>query len=801
MQGRLPAGTRGSAFWGGGRAAACPGCARAPARDRVGRVRGTGAGGSARSHAWHGLAAGIVVVVLAALPASAAASLPSVGSGPRPGPDILYAPAPRAPQLENTGVWRAPPILISGASAYRDGEFLYQDWLYDDHGARGSRDPQDPRRATDEGASAPSGSYTYPTDRAYAGNAADLVELRVRALRKATAFRVTLNTLVDPERVAFTIAIGGVPEVVHELPHGANAGAPADLFLTVHGRQAGLADAASGAQVGAPRVKLDRRRRQFTVTVPHADWSPGSSTVRLAAGVGLWDVERDRYLVPGPAATQTTPGGAGGLARPTAIFNAAFRFQEPFQGPDLSVLTDATWWRDRTQGRALAQGDLGRFHAEVDFSKLIARVDDDMPGQQGGVPQDGPMNRILASRFETAQGIDFSTVCLGGTLPQSCKGEYRGQLQPYSIYVPRKPAPPGGYGLTLLLHSLGGTYNQYSTSRNQSQYGERGTGSIVITPHARGPDGFYFDHAAADVFEVWADVARRYRLDPDWTVIAGYSMGGYGAYKLASQFPDLFARVQTTVGPPGISSADTRPLLASLRNVPVLIWAGAADELVPIADVRGVAQLLDDLGYRYTFLEFSATIHILLAFVDQYAPAAEFLGEARVDRDPPHVTYAYNASMDFPDAGTRAGHAYWLSEVKPVDTAANQGVALVDVRSGGFGVADPLASPTAVGGGLLTGGVIPLAFTSRAKTWGVAPAAPLADRLVVDATNVASVTVDPRRARVTCDADVVVESADPVEVKLAGCEPPCRKSVPAHGRDGRPPGLCRDKGRGGAKRH
>ena len=44
------------------------------------------------------------------------------------------------------------------------------------------------------------------------GNAADLVELRVRALRTATAFRVTLNTLQDPERVAFTIAIGGTSE-------------------------------------------------------------------------------------------------------------------------------------------------------------------------------------------------------------------------------------------------------------------------------------------------------------------------------------------------------------------------------------------------------------------------------------------------------------------------------------------------------------------------------------------------------------------------------------------------------------
>ena len=198
----------------------------------------------------------IVLALLApamAVTPAAAASLPSVDPGPRPGPDILYAPAPRAPQLENTGLWKAPPILISGASAYRDGEFLYQDWLYDDHGARGARDPGDPRRRTDEGASAPSGSYTYPTDPVYAGNAADLVELRVRALRKATAFRVTLNTLKDPERVAFTIAIGGTPE----------SRAPASLRRERQLTRRPVPDRAW--QAGEPRRRIDgsacRRRR------------------------------------------------------------------------------------------------------------------------------------------------------------------------------------------------------------------------------------------------------------------------------------------------------------------------------------------------------------------------------------------------------------------------------------------------------------------------------------------------------------------------------------------------------------
>jgi len=40
--------------------------------------------------------------------------------------------------------------------------------------------------------------------------------------------------------------------------------------------------------------------------------------------------------------------------------------------------------------------------------------------------------------------------------------------------------------------------------------------------------------AGADTFEVWADVARHYALDPDLTSVAGYSMGGRAALHFAT---------------------------------------------------------------------------------------------------------------------------------------------------------------------------------------------------------------------------------------------------------------------------
>src|SRR5438105_2422444 len=148
------------------------------------------------------LLAAVSTIVLASVASASAAQTstpPSLygGPAPSPGPAILYQAPAVAPQLTNTGVWRAAPILVSGATAYRSGEFLYQDWLYDDHGAHEVPDPNDPRQNGDL-FSKPDGTYTYPTGPGYANNAADLVEFRVPPLSTATAYRITLNTLENP---------------------------------------------------------------------------------------------------------------------------------------------------------------------------------------------------------------------------------------------------------------------------------------------------------------------------------------------------------------------------------------------------------------------------------------------------------------------------------------------------------------------------------------------------------------------------------------------------------------------------
>lgn len=709
----------------------------------------------------------ILALAVAAPGAGAAASsLPSVASGSRPGPDLLYADAPPAPQLQNTGPWRAPPILVSGAEAYRDGEFLYQDFLFDDHGATGTQDPNDPFTEVENQFAPKHGTLSYPTDPVYGANAADLVELRTKPLADATAFRITLNTLKDASRSAVTIALGDSAGP-RPWPHNAGVVSPAQFFLTVHGNVAELVDAATGAALTpAPSAVVDMARRQIEVRVPRAAWDPGTAVVRVAAGVGLWDTVTKGYARPGSVATASAPGGAS--LRGAALFNMAFRTNEPVphiydpgtantivEGHVL-VMADGSWWRERRQGDVLASGDVSEFSARVDFGKLARGTDDDT-----GVPSRGHIDRIFASRFSFGQGIDYEARCLT-SMGKECTGRYRDQLQPYALYVPRKPVPATGFGLVVSMHGLSANYNEFLGSHEAEQLGERGAGSILASPESRGPDGSYKSYAEADVFEMWADVARNYRLNPDMTNVTGYSMGGGGTFRLATRWPDLWARAFPIVAPP--TAAETFP---SLRNVPVLAWYGQTDELVGPELSEQAYVNAQRAGLRYDHWVFTPAGHITIGNNDEFAPAAAFFGDHTVERDPAHVTYRFDPSLD-PKAQSASDHAYWVSGLA-VRTAGKAGT--IDVRSRAGGRGDPPALPVKPSAGTLDGGSHgPLPYSRRTLDLGPAPAEARANRLDISAQGLSAVTVDAARAGVGCDAVLNVITDGPTRVTLSGCD-------------------------------
>ena len=751
---------------------------------------------------------------LAALSYGALAAVSPASVNILPGPSILNDAPARAPHFENTGIWQADPIRVSGATAYRKGEFLYQDWIYDDRGATTNGSGSTTRYAR-------TGRYSYPTDvESYFENLADIVEVRLKMTVTDTAFRVTYNSMSDPTLVGTTIALGGTAGTLRTVPFGANAVMPADIFITMRGTSAVITDAATGNTLGTVGTSVDSVRRQIEVRLPFNIYDPrGNTAVRVAAAAGLWDSATNAYKIPAAAATATMPGGAGTLVNPPAFFNVAYRFTEP--NPAVSGYTA---WRDGVQGARLAAvvtvdgvqtHDLSLFSATADFAKLATGVDDDMPGTATGVPVAGFTNRILSSRFETVQGVgnpfaaDLQLHKPFGCTPTSlrsadgltsCVPSFSGRLQPYSLYIPLKVPPATGYGLISDLHGGGDNYNKNSVTAERSvQLSEAGQGSLVFIGEARGGRYYWGGQAGADTWEVIADVKRNFNVNPDKIVAGGISHGGNGTWVQALSFPDVYAAVIPHVpcvsggtgyngsNAPGGVGTFAWQQIDSLRNLPVIVSAGENDNTCAWNGAMGnmaIRAKLDALEYPYEFWSFPGMGH---QFAMQpcnnispkpcaYSYLADFLenlenqGKLKRVVNPPRVTLAVSDQRNEPLFGFEADHAYWLSGVKIRDVSTNY--AKVDVKSFGFGLNDPVPNATVKTLNSDYGLGQNISYHNYNK-WIRTLNAPVPttpqDRIDIVATNVKSVLIDAVRAKISCNAVVNVQSDGPMSVTIHGC--------------------------------
>ena len=644
--------------------------------------------------------------------------------------------------------------MVSGADAYVRGEYLYQDFVYDSYGANTTDAPLSPQpvpAATDSSFSGLTGDMVYPTDaETYAFDAADLLEFRARLEDGKVVYRVTLNTMLAPDAAGVAIGID-TNNTPGPTDWGYGIGSLGELglehILVSWGRGALL----DGKSVPST---VDVRRNQITVETP---LTPGNATWRHYLLVGLFDAGAKTFKAVDDEPTDTHPGGAHGTDAPP-IFNVGFRFDEPFanlgteQGSRGAGVGNH---REHGQALALAARDISHLHADVSFETLRARRN------VSRVPTTGHINRLYVSHLELGEGA------------QPERPMFLGKIQPYSVYVPAsyrngKPAP-----LHLWLHSLAAGYNQYRVFAPNSltQLGDQ-RGSFILTPEGRGPDGWYHDEAEVDVFEAWADLAARYDIDTTRVTIGGYSMGGYGTYKLASQYPDLFAKAFAVVGPAdedilggpsgGSAGGDGHvfDIVENLRNIPLLMWNGMIDELVPVAGTIQLENRLHELGYRHELDLFPMYDHFLISIVDHWEPGRDFLGLSTIDPTPSHVTYRRVAAQDAPKLGLVHDHAYWISGVKVADGA---GAAVVDARALVQGEAIP--QPVDI----LGAGFAPAFHLKRGINWITGKEAPH-NVLEVKLDGVSSVTIWPEQAGFDAGKpfELRIDSAAPALVTLAG---------------------------------
>ena len=558
-----------------------------------------------------------------------------------------------------------------GAGRVAGGAFFWTDFLYDDHGATGIPIGDFKIQAP------PRGTYVYP-DGPAARNGADIFRVAIGLTESHTWWRIDWNTLLDASVPIALFTFDTDPSRTADDAWPAGAGvrsAGIDMALLVWGSRAELIDLSTHATTPVGH-RVDMQSRSFLAQVPRSLLEPvGSWTVRLAAG--LANAAGDGFA--------DVPAARGALPGQCNVYNVAFRThdQEP---PHLN------FWSESAQAAALTSGDVSTFAVSVRWAQLAAGETDPEPVITG------PSTRWYVSSAELGQGIAADDIL-------STKPQFLGRVQPYSVCLPSTYAAGRALPLTLLLHSLALGQSQFAAidPRLLHEVCER-RGSVVVTPLARGPSTWYFDTGELDVWEVWARVSEQLGTDPNRTVISGYSMGGYAAYKLGLSYPQVFSQAVVLAGPPACGvrllpnvdipadldpesgcarEGDTWKLLVNARWLPYVIAHGLVDELVPFVSAAEQVLELDRLGYRHRFTVYPLEDHIAWVLQDKFEDPISHMETALRQADPGHITFAWYPQLVRADLGIGPHRVWWISELNadPAVTARRGAVAEVDARS------------------------------------------------------------------------------------------------------------------------
>ncbi|GAO43517.1 alpha/beta hydrolase [Flavihumibacter petaseus] len=196
---------------------------------------------------------------------------------------------------------------------------------------------------------------------------------------------------------------------------------------------------------------------------------------------------------------------------------------------------------------------------------------------------------------------------------------------PAVVIQPRAKAPDEGFPILYLLHGFGGNYALWINKVPQLQDLCDKYGCIIVCPDG-GRTTLYFDNPFDTTYQFethfirelmpWVESHYPVRRDRQFRAISGLSMGGFGAFYLASRHADLFGAAGSMSGALNVDALAQYSTLgrkdttccrirwnafATPEKVALAMECGTKDYL--LAANRTAHQKLLDLGIPHDYTE------------------------------------------------------------------------------------------------------------------------------------------------------------------------------------------------------
>ena len=203
-----------------------------------------------------------------------------------------------------------------------------------------------------------------------------------------------------------------------------------------------------------------------------------------------------------------------------------------------------------------------------------------------------------------------------------------GRTYNYRVFVPADRDPNKKIPVMLYLH---GSNRRGNDNRSQlldiaALFEKNPPPFIVVFPQCPN-ELFWAGDAMRQAMAALDQTVKEFNGDENRLYLAGYSMGGYGAWQAAVTYPNKFAAIVPIAGgilPNGQPSEEDKALLSpevrlaserpdvynafaqAIGNTPVWVFHGSQDEAVPVEGARKMVEALHKAGnpnVKYTELE------------------------------------------------------------------------------------------------------------------------------------------------------------------------------------------------------